>query len=368
VHVILDIAPHRIDAAAWAEAFEETRALVEAHPARLLGYGFRVVAGARVPVFTRSVVQGGYDPAERRWCVVGDRSTLWAGERQRMYRDLARYTARCAPAGDGAEREDVLVTMAEGEATAPETVRVFGEGEQSEPCRTALLAAAMVVETRFPTQALVSGRFDRAQAEVAWRWAQGVLGRGLALPVRVDAFRLVERLGAHFEGDTLARVVDRLFLSAPEARDRPLALVLGPAAARLCAAERVKETPPEETVAPGMEALAGVASPGELDASELERVHALASAVRETQRGIEDHGGPVSTGAARRTVVSLLARSGPTLTEDAWDWIDREEDPELCAFLTALAALTPPPGEQAGLRRALLENRALCRYAASLRV
>ena len=54
VHVILDIVPRRIDAAAWAAAFEETVRLVEAHPARLLGYGFRVAGGgARARVHPR---------------------------------------------------------------------------------------------------------------------------------------------------------------------------------------------------------------------------------------------------------------------------------------------------------------------------
>jgi hypothetical protein len=71
---------------------------------------------------------------------------------------------------------------------------------------------------------------------------------------------------------------------------------------------------------------------------------------------------------ARRTVAALLAVGGPTLTEDAWDWIDREEDPETCRFLAGLCRLDPPDGDQADLRRALLENRTLCRYAARLPV
>ena len=62
----------------------------------------------------------------------------------------------------------------------------------------------------------------------------------------------------------------------------------------------------------------------------------------------------------------MLARGGPILTEDAWDWIDREDDPDLCAFLAALATLEPADAEGAALRRALLENRALCRYAAGV--
>jgi hypothetical protein len=476
VHVVLDIVPHRIDAAAWAEAFEETRGLLEAHPARLLGYGFRLAAGVRVPVFTRSVVQGGDDPAALRWCVVGDRTTLATGERQRMYRDLGRYLARCPPSvmERSAEPQDDILTSSTG---GPARVRVFGEGGQSEPCRLALLAAAMVVETSFPRDALVSGRFDREQAEAARRWAKGILGRAIALPVRVDAWRLVERLGLRLEGEALVQAVDRLYLAehpslratallgvfgraeaepwftaklreasrdgapdvggalhlatayldatrdparlawlacldprgprwspeafvtslaaltdhrgAPRPRldevtlEQALGVVFGENAARLGAAYRAAlrragalqssssmgasiGAPEEPPASDASEPFASTASPGELDVAQRESVHALAWVVRDLQRSIEDHGGPVSTGAARRTVAILLSRSGPTLTEDAWDWIDREDDPDLCAFLAALATLEPADAASDALRRALLENRTLCRYAAGV--
>jgi hypothetical protein len=425
-HVVLDIAPRSIDRAAWAEAFEETRRLLDAHPAGLFGYGFRVVAGVRVAVFTRAVVQGGDDPAERRWCLVGDRATLWRGERQRLYRDLGRYAAQVSrdPVPEDAE-EDVLfgaANMLPGPSRCPPpgTVRVFGEGEQSEPCRLALLAAAMVVETRFPRQALVSGTFDRIQAEAARRWAKGVLSCTLALPVRLDAFRLVERVGARRDGEALVRAVDRLLLAETGPREAALLGVFGRRAepwfaeklqehpveaeetrrllsayltatddrARLrhlaCTDGRGPRWPPEtfagaltalgetrgggdaaisrrgaELQPSGAERLASVASPGELDEAERGRLERLAVSVKEA--------GPISTGAARRTVAGLLARGGSTLTEDAWDWIDREEDPSICSFLVGLAALDPADADQADLRRALLENRALCRYAAGVR-
>ncbi len=374
VHVILDIIPQRIDPAAWAEAFEETRLLLQAHPARLLGYGFRLVAGVRVPVFTRSVEQGGDDPAERRWCVVGDRATLGTGERQRMYRDLGRYLARC-PAGQQAIRavtdgeEDILASVGiPAAAGSPATARVFGEGGQSEPCRLGLLAAAMVVETRFPRHALVSGSFDREQAETARRWANGLLERSVALPVRVDAWRLVERLGARLAGEALVQAVDRLYLADPGTREAALLAVLGRAALAARKAPLPSPDPPPTGSAgeAPIEALAALASPGELEAGPRRRLHALARAVRETRSRVEDHGGAVSTGAARLAIASLLARGGPTLTEDAWDWIEREEDAELCAFLAALAAFEPADAETASLRRVLLENRALCRYAAGV--
>ncbi len=380
VHVVLDIVPQRIDPAAWADAFEETVRLLAAHPARLLGYGFRFIAGVRVPVFTRGVEQGGHDPAERRWCVVGDRATLGTGERQRMYRDLRRYAARAAsPAAEVEGDVLVLVLVPAGEADgghpprpalgAP--ARVFGEGEQSPSCQLALLAAAMVVEARFPRDALVSGRFDREQAEVARRWASSVLGRAVALPVRVDAWRLVERLSPHFEGKALVRAVDGLYLAEPGPREAALTGIFGRSALR--AQEGVASarapSPPAAADAPAgdvpaIDVLATRTSPAELDGAQRGRIHALARAV---QQGVERGPAASMSVSAQAAVATAVARGGPTLTEDAWDWIEREEDTELRGFLSALAAFDPADQDQAALRRVLLENRALCRYACGLR-
>jgi hypothetical protein len=463
MHVILDIIPDRIDAAAWADAFEETLRLLEAHPARLLGYGFRAPSGVRVPVYTRRVEQGGSDPAERRWCVVGDRATLGTGERQRMYKDLARYIVRSPSPRAAIVADDILVAAAstafQAQGTplsAPGAVRVFGEGDQSEPCRLPLLAAAMVVESRFPRHALVMGHFEREHAEVARRWATSLLGRGVALPVRVDAFRLVERLGVALEGAPLLEGVERLLLGPPGGRERTLlglfgravtepwflaklrehatpdtpdarralaayldatrdlgrlatlacldvrgprwaasafvavaasmpeprnlarprfddaainlALgpVLGPAAlerqSRPIVYDPAARSAPVPAVEPvSLETLACLSSPGELDARGRECVLAVACAAREAQAQLAERG---DTGAT--AIAALLARGGPTLTEDAWDWIEREEDPGLSAFVRGLSAMSPASAEQAAVRRALLENRALCRHAASL--
>jgi hypothetical protein len=368
-----------------------------------------------------------------------------------MYRDLGRYATRAPPAS-GAAPADVLGAPPEA------TVRVFGEGEQSEPCQLALLSAAMVVETRFPRSALVSGSFDRDQAEAARRWAEGILGQALALPVRVDAFRLVERLSGRLEGEALVRAVDQLYLAAPGAREavllgifgrleaepwfagklrehaspgdpgaqrllaahldalhdvprlaglacldargpcwppeafavalgglaRPrfeeaaveqaLGMVFGEGATRLCAAFRAARgagqgggggPPVEADGGIEIERLAGVTSPAELGPVERERVHAVALLARDAGRRRGDLDGLPSSGARRRAVAGLLAQ-GPPLTEDAWDWIERETDPDLCGFLAALASMEPADAEQTGLRRVLLENRVLCRYASAV--
>ena len=152
--------------------------------------------------------------------MAGDRATLGTGERQRLYRDLGRYVAR-DPAADEAVPDDILLSP------PSLAVRIFGDGDQSEPCQLALLGAAMVLETAFPRSALVSGSFDRAQAEAARRWAKSVLDVSLALPVRVDAFRLAERLGAHATGEALVSAVDQLYLAEDGAREAAILGIFG---------------------------------------------------------------------------------------------------------------------------------------------
>src|SRR5262249_32063468 len=152
---------------------------------RLFGYGFRIAAGVRVPVFTRALEQGRRDPAERRLCIIGDRGDLGVGERQRMYRDLDRYLVRCKRPASSAP-DDLLLAAAEGAPSLEGVTRVFGEGEQGQGCHMALLGVAMVVETRLPGASMIAGRFDQEQADAARRWASGILGRSLALPVRVS--------------------------------------------------------------------------------------------------------------------------------------------------------------------------------------
>ena len=347
--VVLDIIPRCIQPLAWAEAYDETATLLAAHPARLLGHGFRTVAGVRVPVLTRAVEQGEPGTTDRRWCVAGDKASLGTGERQRMYRDLDRYavhdgSASARPAEPPIPDEILAVMAGDGTATSP-LVRVFGEGDQTEPCQLALLTAAMVVETRFPMHAIVSGNLDRERCEAARRWAKSVLGQTLALPVRLFRFRLVERLRPHLEGDALANAVDRLHISdAP-----PTPRTAGDGETRGRSA---------------LDALAGLTSPAELDAEQRGRIQAVATAAKEARRALDDLGGPPSAGTARPAIANLLALRGPTLTEDAWDWIEREEDPALVGLVAGLAALEPTDPETGALRRVLLENRALCRYAA----
>src|SRR5262245_55508769 len=87
----------------------------------------------------------------------------------------------------------------------------------------------MLVEVRLPKQAMVHGDVDREEAERARRWAEGVLGpeQPIALPVRVEAWRLVERLGGELQGPALVRAVERLHIAAPAEKDAALIALFG---------------------------------------------------------------------------------------------------------------------------------------------
>jgi hypothetical protein len=475
--IVVDVVPQRIDPAAWAEAFDETLSLLAKHPARLVGCDLRVVAGVPVQVYTRSIERDAALPGARRWCVAGSLGSSGAGDPQAMYRDLARYLEPRPPSGP----EDLLLHAAEdagavrfgsaaiarGGACAG-IVRVLGGRAPGIACQLPLLAAAMVIEGRFPRHAMVHGDIDRDLAEAARRWASGVLGRPVALPVRVDAWRLVERLGARppgethdlvprpFEDEALVRAVDRLYLADAAKKEAALFGIFGrteaepwwlaklrahprpdsPGAKRLLAAYleatqdlarmcglacldargpryapddlaealgALEERPGDGAVAEAfamafgagaprlvsafsssngapripagppanhadddgrsrgdeLEALAGLSSAADLSPMQRDPIHTLAFLARERPAG------PRSPAILRRNIASLLARGGPVLTEDAWAWIEREEDTDVLGLLAALGALEHRDPDLARVRRALFESRALSVYAVS---
>ncbi|APR77146.1 Hypothetical protein A7982_02493 [Minicystis rosea] len=500
VHVILDIVPQRIDPAAWAEVWSDVRALLSAHHAPLLGYDWSTAAGVPLPVYTRSIERDADDPVAHRLSIAGERATLAVGAQQTIHRDLGRYIGRCPTLATAPD--DILLSAAgvapddatngpvsrRGSAseppaslralpafpvpTAPERrspaghvhegiIQVLGEAPCPAPCVLPLLGAAMLVEARFPRHALVHGDIDHDLADAARRWAERVLGRAVALPVRVDAWRLVERLGVKLSGQALLRAVERLHLAPPAKRDaallslferneaepfwlgrlaatartggarevvaayldathdltrlcglacldgrgprlppdalvellaslRPepdakalgeaLKIVFGAGAPRLASSYREKiearaAAPPESNGVPRahgaapdpdhLDRLPTLASPADLGPAQREHVHAVAWLARMLLGRIEARSEATERPALHRTIAALLARGGPTLTEDAWEWILREDDVAVLRFLVALAALDPRTSAVSHVRRALFENRALCRYAAA---
>lgn len=114
---------------------------------------------ARIPVYTRSIVfDAEASPTEACWRVVGDRESLQTAECQSIHRDFRDIR----PRGDrsAAVVSDIVVA-----AAAPERdhtggpVRVFGDKTQGYPYHLAMLAAAMIIEGRFPSERDGLGRY-----------------------------------------------------------------------------------------------------------------------------------------------------------------------------------------------------------------
>ncbi len=209
VHVILDIDPRGIDKGAWARAYDETLTLLRAWRPRLLGWGRRTIEGVPIAAYVHELERIGDAPQQRCWAVIGDRESLQTAECQLLYRDLDHYTSLEPEPGD----DDIVAAAADpGRDHTGGPQRVFGDKTQGCPYHFAVLAAAMLVEERFPRHAMAWGDIDRGQAEEARRMAAPLLGRELPLPVRVDAPRLLERLRERYDADALPGAFGRVFL------------------------------------------------------------------------------------------------------------------------------------------------------------
>ncbi|MGC4065700.1 MAG: hypothetical protein QM784_13840 [Polyangiaceae bacterium] len=220
VHVILDINPHGIDPVQWETAYDETVMLLSQWQPALLGWAVRFIEGIRVPVYTNNIVTA--DAESPHWCVVGDRDTLRTGECQELHRNLGRYLAP-TDASKGPICPNIVVGAARQQwpdGIGP--VRVFGDKTQGYPYHFAVLAAAMLIEERFPRHAMVWGDIDAGQAEQAARMAAPILNRTLALPIRVDVPRLLERLGEAFAPAELPEALRRVFLGVSGAQEAVL--------------------------------------------------------------------------------------------------------------------------------------------------
>ena len=227
---------------------------------------------------------------------------------------------------------------------------------------------------------MVWGDIDRADAERARRIAAPILGRELALPVRVDALRLIERLRAVYGPRRLAGAFERVYCGAvPISRDA-LDMLGGEASA---VAARLQEEVERERYAElflrtlhrmsekagdDTEALATLADPDAMGPILRECVRVTTwTAIQLQQRiGAAVVASLADPNQARRVVSRLLADHPVVLTEDAWDAMLTEQDPEVFRFWTGLLAIPGFELRTTHVRRAMFENVALRRYAMAL--
>ncbi len=357
IFIRLDIMAHGIDPSAWADAYDETLRLLRAYPSGLMGWGHRKIDGVRVLTFTREIERNRSKPAKRCWCILGDFQTLQMAEDHVMFRSLDNY--RFGPSEE--IPDDILAVAYEPQDPdryeetyrfVDSPVSVLKNKTQDLAYHIPLLAAALVIETRFPRHALVGGNITPRDARKAKAWAEEVLGIPLASPVRMDRARLEARLAAFLGEEERGDAFEQLYIAGTtnelfEAVFETLT-------------KRHNET---------LDALPAVTSPEHLDAKQrlaLEDVALKFHLARQEKRDESTEAPLFTTGEAeedRRRLAHLLVKRSLILTENAWKWIRVEESPSVLEFMTYLATLSSDISmKDWNIQRALFENKALCHY------
>ncbi|MGE8205838.1 hypothetical protein ACQKP0_14880 [Heyndrickxia sp. NPDC080065] len=116
---------------------------------------------------------------------MGDLHSKRYGETFRLYRDFNKYQN----SKGSKEANEILL-----EEDRQKLVEVFDAKTQGFDYHIYILAIAMLIESRFPNSALVSGDIDYAQCIKAKEWADKYLDLPIKLPVRVQWDKLLLRI------------------------------------------------------------------------------------------------------------------------------------------------------------------------------
>jgi hypothetical protein len=237
IHIGLHVFPDRIRNEDWAAVYDDSLRLFQALPGGPLGLASRAVAGHSLNVYTPNIET---DWGEgRSFSVCGDGASLCTAGTFRMPRALPRV----APPAHEARRD---IALGDPERRFGGHT-IFDASTASAPFHIHVLAAAMIVEDRFPGAAIVTGDIAEEDAEEARVRASRHLGRPVALPVLLSAEALWQRLGARHAGQARLAAFRRRYLG--DERRALARLFAGP----LCATarEHVRGAPIDEALVLG---------------------------------------------------------------------------------------------------------------------
>ena len=215
IYLNLHIVPSQIKQSDWEKVYEESLLLVQDYP--FLRLKLEKYQGLPRLIYSSKVEEKNSDGVSRNWMVCGDAQSKKTGEEFILERDLSRYSwAINANSKDSLETIDLLqVDFEDVEDNRNKDINikaVFSNKTQGYDYHKYVLSVAMLLESRFPKSALVSGDINLRQAEEAREWANQRLGRPIDLPVKVDEERLWQRLEKHYRGEKLLRAFDHLYI------------------------------------------------------------------------------------------------------------------------------------------------------------
>lgn len=175
----------------WEEVYEESKILLDRFPIDLIRYKPEKKYGLKRGVFTTKLVAApGKD--DEFWRVDGD---LLSGKRAETF--ILHKKEYAQDRGRKLEQKDVLwVEEKYLDCIDGNGYTLFETKTQGYPYHFAMLAAAMLFESRFPMNAYVTGDIEPWQVEVVMKWItqSKILSQPLLKPVCMDGPRLWNRL------------------------------------------------------------------------------------------------------------------------------------------------------------------------------
>lgn len=184
-YINLSISPRNIPKLEWEQIYEESLRLVDAFP--FADVAEREFFGYRFPVYVKAEE---IIAPERHWTIRGDLNSKRFAETFTLHRDISHYHSGQLDSS----QKDIL--FGEGQRE----IDVFNSKTQGYEYHLYILAIAMLIESRLPHQALISGNVDYDQCVKAKQWADQYLSTPIEIPVRVDVNKLLSR-SAHFKNE-----------------------------------------------------------------------------------------------------------------------------------------------------------------------
>ncbi|MBL8229330.1 MAG: hypothetical protein JNL98_12660 [Bryobacterales bacterium] len=205
IYLRLAVNPNRISVKQWDAVYQESLYLLERFPAPLMRLAAQQTAAGTRLVWTGAIVQS-KGARDEHWEVDGDLRTNLRAEGFRLYRVFDRQFRERTTLPD----KDVLWST--GDYGSVNGHEVFGDKTQGFPYHLAILAVAVLVESRLPGCAVVSGDIDRRQAEEVVQWINSILPQPVSLPVCFDLARLHSRLAPQYQdADSLYGRIEELY-------------------------------------------------------------------------------------------------------------------------------------------------------------
>ena len=177
-YINLSILSSNISNLEWEQVYDESLKLVTAFP--FADIAEREFFGYKLPVYVKAKEK---IATERHWSVRGDLNSKRFAENFTLYRDISHYQSERLKSS----QNDILFVEDQWK------IDVFSSKTQGYEYHLYILAIAMLIESRLPNEALVSGNIDYDQCVKAKQWADQYLCSPIEIPVRVDVDKLLSR-------------------------------------------------------------------------------------------------------------------------------------------------------------------------------